>query len=63
MFEAGEGREEAQKKLLTVIFCLNSYVAGSFLGFVLGKMTWLRWHLSYVEGGSHFPQLSDLGWQ
>lgn len=60
----GKGGERGgTENLLTVSFCLNSYVAGSFLGFVLGEVTWLRWHLSYVEGGSHSPQLSDLGWQ
>lgn len=45
---AGGGEKGGTEELLTVNSCLESSVVGSFLCFVLGEMTWLLRHLSYL---------------
>lgn len=44
----GGGEKGGTEELLTASPCLDSSVAGSFLGFVLGEMTLLHRHLSYL---------------
>lgn len=44
----GGGEKGGTEELLTASPCLDSSVAGSFLGFVLGEMTLLYRHLSYL---------------